>query len=171
MLLVAQPNFYQASGARSKGSELTGTAGSVDMTDRAGPSSCFDGDTDEADTGGAQVAKNTSDNTDGVIYLQPASAVRVWSVDVYGSNDKGFIAGSNPSITITLRGKNGSAFTGPTDGTQLGSITFTDTSDESGGREILSSDVESTWDYIGIGLPAESGDKWVIVETDFFESV
>lgn len=67
----------------------------------------------------------------------------------YGDNTFGFISGSNPSITFTLMAKQ-TAPASNTDGTTLGTLTFTDTADESGGRTIVSSDTTTFWNYVWI---------------------
>lgn len=77
---------------------------------------------------------------------------------IYGSNSKGFIDFGNPSVTITMYGKNGTP-SSETDGTALGSITFTDTANESAGRTIISTNTTtaftSLWARV-VPSPAES---------------
>lgn len=70
---------------------------------------------------------------------------------VYGSSNAGFVTGANPSTTITIYGSTGSPPSGATpwdDGTELGTITFTDTDDESAGRSIVTTDPNTKWDNI-----------------------
>ncbi|MEP9388468.1 hypothetical protein [Mesorhizobium sp. KR9-304] len=81
-----------------------------------------------------------------------AAPTAIESVTVFGSNDHGYCSNTNPSITITLYGKTGSAPASRTDGTTLGSTTFTDTANESTGRQINSSDTATYWDHVWVGM-------------------
>lgn len=67
-------------------------------------------------------------------------------VIVHGCNDIGY-SSLNNSCTITLYGKNGGAPGSSTDGTSIGSITFTDTADESAGRTITSTDQSTAYTH------------------------
>lgn len=74
-------------------------------------------------------------------------AARICSrVVCHGAVDLGFSSVNN-SCTLELYGKNGSAPSSSTDGTLLGSITFTDQTNESAGREIVSSDQSTAYDH------------------------
>lgn len=88
---------------------------------------------------------------------------------VHGSNDSGFSVDSNGSVTLSLYGKNGTAPANSTNGTLLGSITFTDTNNESAGREILSSDAWTKYDHVWIAGTGWSG-TLSMVEIVFFEN-
>lgn len=66
----------------------------------------------------------------------------------YGSTDQGFVSGSNPSISFEIRGKNGTAPASFADGTLLASLTFTDTTNESAGRILTSTDLVTAWDHL-----------------------
>lgn len=79
-----------------------------------------------------------------------ASGTLIRSATIYGSSDQGFFQSVNDACTITLYGKQGSAPSNDTDGTSLGTVTFTDTADESAGRSITSSDVSTLWDHVWI---------------------
>lgn len=101
-----------------------------------------------------------------------AAPKKIASAKIYGPNDTGFVNGSNPSITATLRAKNGGAPSGPTDGTTLGSITFTDTGNESAGREITSNDAATGWDYVWVDYSATVGaGGFQFVEIEFFPPI
>lgn len=76
---------------------------------------------------------------------------------VYGSSDQGFINASNPSMDLYLYAKQGSAPTTATDGTLLASASFTDTSNESGGRTLTSSDTSTVWDHAWIAFRQSTG--------------
>lgn len=97
-----------------------------------------------------------------------ASATKISKAVVYGSNNEGFVgAGSNPSVTLTLYGKQGTAPSSLTNGTSLGSATFTDTSNESGGRTINSSDTTTSWDHVWIVISTQ--DNMCISEIQFYD--
>lgn len=68
---------------------------------------------------------------------------------IYGTTDRGFYGGTDPTATWTLYG-NLTAPASSTDGTVLGSVTFTDVTDESGGKTITSSDTTTFWNYVWV---------------------
>lgn len=97
-----------------------------------------------------------------------ASATRISKAIVFGSNGEGFVgSGSNPSVTLTLYGKQGAAPSTLTNGTSLGSVTFTDTSNESAGRTITSSDTSTFWDHVWIVITTQ--DNMAIAEIEFYD--
>lgn len=74
---------------------------------------------------------------------------------VFGSNASGFLGGgAGIETTITIYGKNGTP-SGPTDGTEIGSLVFDNTNNESAGRQVASTDTthsySSIWAYINGG--------------------
>lgn len=81
-----------------------------------------------------------------------SSPQRITNATVYGSNNIGYTA-SNPTINMTLYA-NQTAPANRTDGTILGTISFTDTADEHIGRNIISSDTSTYWNFV-----------WVISDT------
>jgi len=85
---------------------------------------------------------------------------------IYGTNNSGYITGANPSITFTLRASQ-TAPTTATDGTSLGTLTFLDTADEHIGREITSSDLTTSWNYVWVHQDLGSSSV-VIVELELF---
>lgn len=92
---------------------------------------------------------------------------RITKAVVYGSNTEGFITSVNPSVTFDLYGKQGTtAPTTNTDGTILGTLTFTDTTNESAGRTITSTDQATYWDYVWIVMT--SRDFKIITEIKFY---
>lgn len=86
----------------------------------------------------------------GVNLSNRGGARRITKAIVHGSNTTGFDNGGNNNVTLTLYGKQGSEPTTSTDGTLLGTTTFTDTNDESAGRTITSSDSDTFWDHVWI---------------------
>jgi hypothetical protein len=117
-------------------------------TDTGGVAAAFNGVTNQtAITGAGKVSSTT-----GFLGKTYAPRKAVFSVAVHGSNDQGYVDNITPTVTIVLRGKNGTAPASPTDGTSLGSISFTDTTDESAARTITSSDTTTTWDHIFIDV-------------------
>jgi hypothetical protein len=123
----------------------TGTNIGAAFTNGGGLASAFDGTT----TKGAIACALASSITGGWIGKTYSPKKAVASVSVHGSSDFGYISTpGEPVATIVLRGKNGAAPTSRTDGTSLGSVTFTDTGDERVGRVVVSSDQNTTWDHV-----------------------
>lgn len=99
------------------------------------------------------------------------SPKKIHSVTVYGTNNNGFVTVGTPSITIDLYGKAGVAPTTSTDGTLLGTTTFTDASDESSGRSISSSDFTTFFDWVWVRIERTdtTADTFKIVEVNMFQ--
>ncbi len=131
-----------------------GTAAARPLSDALVQAGAFDGNTNKAATGCIKRSGATSAYV-GLDLSGAPSAVT--GVTVYGSNNQGFVDSANPNITITLYGKNGSPPANATDGTSLGvSGTTADTTNESGGRSVTSSDQVTAYDYIWATI-AQSG--------------
>lgn len=117
-----------------------------DLTENGGLAAIFDGTTSQnsADCGRKSSAT--------FAYFGKTTAVptAIESVVAYGSNNLGFINNINPSTTLDLYGKQGSAPANSTDGTLLGTTSFTDTADESAGRTVSSSDTATYWDHVWV---------------------
>ena len=129
-----------------------------DLTETGGLAAAFDGVTSQA---AAACATKFSESQ---VYIGKTLALRqrFGRAVVYGSNNVG-LSSDNPSITINARGKQGSAPANATDGTILGTITFTDTADESAGRIIDSTDLMTEWDHLWVEMT--SGDtNWRVAE-------
>jgi hypothetical protein len=140
-----------------------------DMTLNGGLAAAFDGVTAQAH--GACAAGNTTGPVDKYVGKTLASPKRFGQAVVYGSNSQGY-AGSTPPINLTMRGKNGAAPSGPTDGTSLGTINFTDTTDESVGRVIASTDLNTVWDHIFLVVNDSASESNVYVaELELFAYV
>ena len=87
---------------------------------------------------------------------------------VFGTNDDGFYYSGAPSITWTLKGSQTSPVN-KTDGTTLGTITFTDAPNESGGRTIVSSDASTFWNYVWVyNDKSDLGHPMMLVEAQFY---
>lgn len=75
-----------------------------------------------------------------------AAAKNFCKAKVYGPNDRGFISPGNPSVTINVYGKDSNPASA-TNGDLIGSLTFTDTGDESAGR-IITLNSATAYDHI-----------------------
>lgn len=146
---LARKLLRGASTARGPATLIDRTTGTNigDMTGSGGLAAAFDGTTNQI---AANCAGKNSVASSGSAYAGKQTAVptAIERATFFGSNNGGYIESANPSTTITLYGKQGSAPSIATDGTLLGSITFTDTANESTGRTINSSDVNTYWDYL-----------------------
>lgn len=139
-----------------------------DMTGDGGLAAAFDGDTTQDETA---CAGGPSGN-DCYIGKTLASAKRFGKAVIYGSNDQGFMRLTNPSITINIRGKQGAVPIGRADGTVIGTATFTDTSDESAGRTITSTDGVTFWDHIWAEVIQNSGNnQHLVAELELYEFI
>jgi hypothetical protein len=140
------------------GSAISGATGTAigDLTGGGGLSAAFDGSTSQAGSG---VSAGKDAATQAYIGKNYTSAPKkIGKAIVYGSNNTGFTSGAGAAtVTISLRGKNGSAPTPYTgDGTEIGTLAFSDTANESGGRTVTSADTSTSWDYVWIEI-AQSG--------------
>jgi hypothetical protein len=142
-----------------------------DFTVNGGLAAIFDGTTNQ-DGGTAGVKLTTTSGHAGKTY---SSGKRIAQAVVWGGNSangaNGYVASINPTVTLVLRGKTGSAPSSRTDGTSLGSISFTDTTDESGNpRTIASSDTATVWDHVWIDFSHNgAANTCVIAEIQFTE--
>lgn len=107
-----------------------------DLTANGGLAASFDG-TASQNTGAAS-AKAAA--TFGYIGKTLGTAAPIYKVMVTGTSDVGYVAAINPTVTIDLYGKTGAAPANSTDGTLLGTISFTDTNNESAFRTVLNGD-------------------------------
>lgn len=117
-----------------------------DMTSSGGLAAAFDGVTAQAATSGATKLSNTF----GYVGKTLATASVISKAVVYGSNNAGYVNSINPTVTIDLYGKTGSAPANSTNGTLLGTISFTDTADESGTPRQVDSSSSAVWDHAWI---------------------
>lgn len=90
--------------------------------------------------------------TNAYIGKQLAASKIISRVRVFGSNNNGFISGGAlSSVTINLYASNSSP-ANSTDGTLIGTLTFTNTTDESAGRDVYSNDLTNAWAYVWVQL-------------------
>jgi len=115
------------------------------MTSNGALAAAFDGDANQANTASAGTLSGATTGYVGKTLTGPKVFGRAV---VSGSNSHGYAFSATPTITLNIQGKNGAAPSGPTDGTLLGTISFTDTTDESAGRTINSTDLVNTWDHL-----------------------
>lgn len=114
------------------------------MTVNGGLAAAFDGTTSQARLSCATISVSNS----GYVGKTLAANKIFGQAIIYGSNDQGFIRTDDVSTTINIRGKTGAAPSSATDGTIIGTLSFTDTSNESAGRTITSTDTTSLWAHI-----------------------
>ena len=138
-----------------------------DMTGSHGINAAFDGNTITDNVASAfQGAAGTSFGYVGKDATSSPKAIE--RVTCYGAASFGFAGGGAVTdVTIDLYGKNGSAPTGPTDGTLIGtSGQFTD----SNGAVITveSTDTSTLWDYFWVTINPSS-DFANVAETMFYE--
>lgn len=130
------------------GSAITGGTNIGDMVNRGTLTAAFDGNTNQAYLSSA--SKDALSTTAYVGKNITSKAVGV--AIVYGSNNNGYVDSANPTVTLNLRGKATSP-ANAADGTLLGTVSFTDTANESGNpRTITSTDIITTWNYIWVEL-------------------
>ncbi len=146
---------------------ITGGTNIGDMLNGGGLAGAFNGNTDQVSNTAAY--KSTGDLTFAYIGKDfSASPTTIGYVNIYGSNNNGYINSVNPTITVTLYGKNGSAPSSYNDGTSLGAITFADTTDETIPRQIMSSDMATSYDFIWIAVTGGTGSNGInITELEF----
>lgn len=115
--VAGTPNYYSNPVA-----EYTPTGSTFgDMTANGGLAAAFDGSTSQD----SSVCAFRTSVTSAYCGKAFAGARNIGRVDTYGSNNAGYIGGTNASLTITIYGKS-SAPANATDGTSIGSTTFTD---------------------------------------------
>jgi hypothetical protein len=158
--------FGVSLGALTSGLEIDRTLGTNigDAIGGGGLAAAFNGTTSETAASGAQLNASTS------FYVGKTGNIPryISKVTCYGSNNAGYVASADPTITLTLCGKNGSAPANSTDGTVLGSITFTDSANESTGRDIVSTVQDQKFDHWWVAGSAVSS-SWRIAELRFYE--
>jgi len=146
-MIFGPPPFWKRS--RGDATLIDRTAGTNigNMTSQAGLAAVFDGITDQNGTSSAAAA--SGDN--GWAGKTLAAPTAIDRVVIYGANDQGYVNGNNPSVEIRLYGKNGAAPSSSTDGTLLGTITFTDTA-TTDPRTITSTDNLTAYDHVFVSI-------------------
>ena len=150
--------------ARSQGSAIS-TSGLTkigDMTAQGGLAAAFDGTTSQA--GASSAGKSTSPGYVGVTFTAPT---RVFAFDTYGGNNTGYDSSGNPSLTLDIYGKAGSAPANSTDGTLLATQTFTDTA-VTDQRAFVSTDNETLYDHVWVRVSTSAPR---VAELVIYESV
>lgn len=125
----------------------------------------FDGITYQLDTQAAKVA-GVPASWAGKSFASPRVFARAIA---YGSYNHGFQMNVSPTITLSVYGKNGTTPSHSSDGTLLGSITFQDQNDESGGRVIESTDLSNEWDHIWLEIYRGTNAEHVLAELVLYE--
>lgn len=132
------------------------------MTVGGGLAAAFDGETSEPAAGSNCAFSDGSESIKRGYIGKTLAAPRVFGrAVVYGSSTQGFLNGSD-SITINIRGKTGAAPSSRTDGTIVGTTSFTDASDESGGRSIATTDSTTKWDHLFVDIVGAGGGAAII---------
>lgn len=147
-------------------SQATGTA-IGDMINGGGLAAAFDSTTNQA---GASCARKSTSTTAAYIGKTYSPTKACTKVEIYGSNDFGYQHTGTPSITINLRGKAGAAPSSETDGTLLGTISFTETDNESSARTITSSDSWTKYDHIFVEIPTIPTNDHFVAELVIYEN-
>ena len=152
------------------GTPLLSEASLTSIGDMTSLSAAFDGTTGQNAASSSNKAAATTAYVGRNYTPLQNGGIRVFQAVVMGSNDEGFVTGSNPSVTLNLRGK----LTAPvssSDGTLLGTATFTDTANESAGRTIASTDQVTVWPYVWIEVSVSVGATLNVAELQIFESL
>lgn len=149
---------------------VPGSEGSVfgNLTGRAGLAAAFDGNSNQAfgSTAGSAVSPPVSS----YVGKNFSSSKAIAKATVSGSNDLGYGHTGTPSITLTLYGKNGLP-SSSTDGTSLGTATFTETDNESAGRTITSSDTTTPYTYVWVTVSSSAGNDHFVAEVTFYQNM
>lgn len=138
-----------------------------DMTAQGGLAASFDGTTSAAQntSGVSQTPGNVTSSYVGKNY-SAVGAHGVSKVIAYGSTDGGF-NNNLGTVTLTLYGKNGSNPSNATDGTSLGSVNFTDVSNQSAGKTITSGDTVTLYDRFWVTISSGTG-AYKFAELQFY---
>jgi len=148
--------------------ELTGVGTNIgDMTGDGGLVAAFDDDT----TQNVSLCATAASATSAWVGKTLAAASQIHRVVVHGSDDAGFVSGANPSVTLTMYGKEGTVPANSTDGTVIGTLAaFTDTADESAGRTITCTDRETEWDHVWVKIDHDGSTATMSVAELIFQS-
>lgn len=143
------------------------SAGTVigDLNFQGGRNAAFDGNLNKAFASCASY--NSVFITTMYVGKTFTSPRRIGKVIVRGSTDTGYDAFTGPAtITLSLYGKNGAAPTGPTDGTQLGTTSFSD-NNLPNEKTINSNDLATEFDHLWVAI--SSGNSGMcIADVRFF---
>lgn len=112
--------------------------------------------------------KNNISNNSMYVGKTLAAPTAIDRIVAYGANNDGFVTNANPACTISIYGKNGATPSNGTDGTLLGSVSFTDTSNESAGRAIASSDKDTKWAHVWANLTQTTNNNLDFAELEIW---
>jgi len=144
-----------------------GTGTSIgDFTSAAGLAAVFNGFTSQSIDG-----SGTKVGTSGYVGKTYSPGKSIQQAVVYGSSDAGYVRSINPTVTLVLRGKTGTAPASRTDGTQFGTLSFTDTGNESASpRTVASTDQTTVWNHVWIDFSHNgASNECAIAEITFTE--
>lgn len=137
-----------------------------DMTSGGGLAAAFDGDVVQTSDASARKLTGTSAYV-GLTLTGPSKIGRVCMRGCSsGSSFSGFIDGTS-SITINLYAKTGAAPSSETDGTLLGTITFSDVSDNAQ-KIITSSDTTTEYSHVWVQITNAAATAMGFSEVQFF---
>jgi hypothetical protein len=144
---------------------ISGLTSIGDLTGGGNLAAAFDADTTQVQAAAATKASATT----AYVGKTFTTATAIRSAKIYGSSDAGYVSGANPSVTVKLYGKQGVAPVSGTDGTEIGTATFSDTADEQVARTITATDLTTMWDHVWVyftqgGAAATMG----VVELELF---
>jgi len=134
-----------------------------DMTAQGGLAAAFD-------TVTVQTSPNSAvktGGTGGYIGKTVSPAVNFGRAIIYGSSNDGFDNAGANTITINIRGKNGAAPTSRTDGTIIGTSSFTDASD-SAPHTVDSTDIITAYDHIFADISSSAGGLYWAICAELF---
>lgn len=95
---------------------------------------------------------------------------RVHQVTIHGSSDQGYVDGVNPTVTFSIYGKTGAAPASATDGTLLGTTTFSD-SGTTNPQTLATNDRTTKFDHVWAVLSHGSGSQNIFVaECEIYET-
>ena len=133
-----------------------GTGQGTIIGNMTNPSRAFDG---SASTEASVVG------TDAWIGKTLPGAFRISQAVIRGLSSNGYAATGDPTITVTLYGKQGTAPSGSTDGTVLASTSFTDQSqNEATGRTLVSSDTATYYDHVFLRVQVAPSNTIIVSE-------
>jgi hypothetical protein len=131
-----------------------------DMTSGGGLAGAFDGTTNQSNAASAQRTGTVANAYVGKNYS--ASPKRIAKADIYPSNADHWFSAADGAVNVilTLYGKNGSPPSSHTDGTSLGTTTFSE--DATSPRTITSNDTTTSWDYVWMSIATGAGSTGTI---------
>ncbi|MGI3128637.1 hypothetical protein [Nitratireductor sp. PBL-C9] len=100
-----------------------------------------------------------------------SAPTRVFNVLVYPSSDEGFLQSANATVTLDLYATTGAAPGSTTDGTLLGSASFTD---QTGGPPryipVSGANIDTEWDHVWVTVTGDGSNNVGIAELQIYEA-